>query len=108
MTKHTTTPWRIGNSHSWNIFSGTSLVASVHFGGYQADEKERAEVDANAAYIVHCVNAHDKITVKMQAALAWLEMNIQNRNGGIETDLAVSALRSARLEISEALALAKK
>lgn len=49
---HTPGPWRIGNSHSWNVIGADGhLVASATFGGYQDDKKQRAEVDANARLI---------------------------------------------------------
>lgn len=64
-TKHTAGPWRVGNGHSWNILAGErTLIGSAHFGGYTANAKERAEVDANARLIAASPMLYDYVQSK--------------------------------------------
>lgn len=66
---HTPTPWESDNGDGysiWSILADGKLVAHVI--------GDSAEADANAAYIVHCVNAHDRLVEQRDKLLAASKM----------------------------------
>lgn len=70
-TKHSPTPWQIWVGHTEilaNVTENTSLsvtgdVVAVcdpdHYHGCDSDHEAQKLAEANAAYIVHCVNSHE-------------------------------------------------
>ena len=95
---HTPTPWTIVNAprnaglHG-RIYARGSVVADVHI---QPDGIDAA----NAAHIVRCVNAHDKLV----AALRDLLNACEGIGGGINSDGAMNRWTNAKYDARAVLA----
>ena len=87
MMKHTKTPWPMPSQDGLILENDGCFIASTYV---DSDIRDPEECAANAAYIVRCVNAHDKLV----AALKDAEMRLSGQGmlGSKDNDPVVAAL----------------
>lgn len=78
--QHTPTPWEIGNvtyQHNFECWTKTvSAKGTRPLVGHRVAGRTEAECNANAAFIVRAVNAHDELVAALRFAK---ESIVQNR-----------------------------
>jgi len=94
---HTPTPWRVGGHcqpfqivHSVRIANGTFVNDSV---AYVPETRE--EYEANAAHIVRCVNAHDRLVAALRIAMSVIKAH------HAESDVRLKDARALLAEIEK-------
>jgi hypothetical protein len=98
--KHTPTPWRLGPFHKKDgsvaiHAKGESVFHMAPF----ASSEERAE--ANAAFIVKAVNAHEGLVKALERAITYIELTCDEEAGEEaaeakhDLDMARAALKAA-------------
>ena len=97
MMKHTKTPWHVDDMGEYanclNI-SGDGWVAAAAWGG-----GPEGMMEANAARIVKCVNAHDELVGVLSALMSRLDQHFGGPDSSgdwIEQERARTALEKAR------------
>lgn len=87
--KHAPTPWRVtGTTRDVEIINNTRRIASI-------DAIDEAD-EANAAFIVRAVNAHDKLKWSADALIRVVMKYITNNVGCITDDDAFVIVKEAR------------
>jgi hypothetical protein len=92
-TPHTPTPWRNGEKYIEDIYGGDKFIAGVSV-GFIKSQSDRDRVDADAAYIVRCVNAHDDLVAALQEMIIQFN-DISGANQKIGEKIALSNARAA-------------
>ena len=71
ISKVTRRPWAVDDSDVTGN-DGDTLVAVMFGDGLRGSDMEPPRVKANAAHIVHCVNAHDELVEALENVIrAW-------------------------------------
>ena len=105
MSNHTPTPYRIGgrDGRAWTITTPESSHCAfpVIFGANGSricniDSREGEDCDANAAYIVQCVNSHDALLSSVTGLLAGRPLcrETSTSPGGDEMSLPTPTIES--------------
>lgn len=104
-TQHTATEWRVGPTispvegpHYATITDGSSRVADVY-----AEFSSIPEMEANAAFIVRCVNSHDALVKALEDMLRAVNDCIED--GSLDADAVKK--HDSTIQARAALALAK-
>ena len=63
-TTHTPTPWKRDTKKPWSLKDSLGN----HFLSLSTPHERQGEFEANAAYIVKCVNSHEELTQKVYEA----------------------------------------
>ncbi len=71
--KHAPLPWKANRAGKGSYVQTDDGVFKVVAQTYTGCDVGVAEADANARHIVRCVNAHERLVLLLQSALAELE-----------------------------------
>jgi hypothetical protein len=76
-TQHTPTPWHVNKDDPAAIFNSMGgYVTRIDGNAVQT----RAAIEANAAHIVRCVNAHDELVAALNTAVQCMELEARMIN----------------------------
>lgn len=77
---HSPLPWRVDVSKSWQVtaMSGAYYVATCHLSPGDLDDNgvEIYSAEANAEFIVRCVNSHDALVAALRAAFQFVQPEV--------------------------------
>lgn len=72
MAEHTNLPWTISNGYLHDVSGSAVAVRSAHYPHGLERGVMAEKADANAAYIVKCVNCHDELDAALKLAGDYL------------------------------------
>jgi hypothetical protein len=104
MAEHTKTPWKVaGQDHKVRIDSKKQTVAraNVVWSGAEGESIGYPEAEANAAFIVRCVNAHDDLVKALRTIVDGASADVSDTAIVIGSD-AKAALAFARAALAKA------
>lgn len=88
--KHTPTPWRVGSKHFIDAPIGNGRLQEVAYCG----DCEVGDREANASYIVYCVNYHKQLVEALQDMVEiaddefpWISRQTVDRNKALLDEL---------------------
>jgi hypothetical protein len=98
-TSHTPTPWRNGKKYKSDIYTGdgSKTIARVIFGNILS-----SQAAADAAHIVHYVNAHDDLVAALKFMISEFKSAISAATQGNGDPEIYAGLIQARAALAKA------
>jgi signal transduction histidine kinase len=99
-TKHTPTPWILDEERGKLMDADGEFVTHISLTRY-VDERRDPEAEANAAFIVRAVNAHEKLVAALRTAHYYLHDMREPPNAGAGFAETLRAVDAALAKIRE-------
>jgi hypothetical protein len=107
-TKHTPTPWKVNDCRDSGWMDNAIYIAKDSGENLARVYKDYGNVEANAAFIVRAVNAHDELVAKLSAVQSILNsLTIGTQTTAFGRDRSNALRDEANRIINSALAKAR-